>query len=368
MLLSAAMIVRDEAAVLDRCLRSIAGLVDEIVIVDTGSTDRSPEIARDHGAVVEIEPWAGDFSGPRNRSLDLARGEWILYIDADEYVRRGDADRVRAALTADEEHQGLRLPFVPRVGWTPYREARLWRHHPDIRFHGRIHESHTGALGRVARVEGRTVGHLDLLTIEHEGYEGDQSHKHARDEPLLHQALEEHPERLFYYDHLARIQEAQGRPAEAVATWRRGIAVAHRVGPQRDTRLLWINLAVHLLAHDRLDADLADLLEDALDRFPGIPALELAAAVHEFATGRAEAAVPRLEWILALTTDDLLATESSYDRRVVDEWPWNLLGLCRFELGDDAGAAVAFARAESAAPDNPAYRVRRRLAEARSGG
>ena len=75
MLLSAAMIVRDEAEHLDACLESLHGLVDEIVVVDTGSSDASVEVARRHGAIVAHEPWRGDFATPRNRSLDLASGE-----------------------------------------------------------------------------------------------------------------------------------------------------------------------------------------------------------------------------------------------------------------------------------------------------
>src|SRR4029077_18021100 len=97
MLLSAAIIVKDEADHLDACLSSLHGLVDEIVVVDTGSTDGSVAVAERHGAVVAHEPWRGDFSAPRNRSLDLATGDWILYIDADERVR-GDVARARAFL------------------------------------------------------------------------------------------------------------------------------------------------------------------------------------------------------------------------------------------------------------------------------
>ena len=73
MLISAAIIVRDEADSLDACLTSIVDLVDEIVDVDTGSVDDSPEVARAHGAVVDAMAWTGDFSGPRNRSLHVGR-------------------------------------------------------------------------------------------------------------------------------------------------------------------------------------------------------------------------------------------------------------------------------------------------------
>ena len=367
MLISAAIIVRDEAELLDACLTSIGDLVDEIVVVDTGSVDASPDVAAAHGAVVDFVPWAGDFSAPRNRSLDLAHGRWILYIDADERLRPADHAAARSLLDADEQHRAFRVPFVPRVGWTPYREFRLWRHAPSLRFRGTIHESISVALGEMAAEEGRRIGALDLLTIDHFGYEGDQSHKYARDEPMLRRGIEEVPERTFYYDHLARVLEGQGRDEEAVAIWRQGIEVARRrPEPQHDDRLLWIDLVIHLLARERVSPELGELLTEALVRFPENPALELAAATHDFVSGRPALAVPRLEWILGLTPEFLLDSESAYDRRVIDEWPWNLLGLCHFELGDDAAAAAAFARAEAAAPAVADYRVRRLLAEARA--
>jgi glycosyltransferase involved in cell wall biosynthesis len=369
MLLSAAIIVRDEAEHLDACLQSLHGLTDEIVVVDTGSTDASVDVARRHEAIVGYEPWQGDYATPRNRSLDLASGEWILYIDADERVRAGDHEERRRRIDAATDHAAFRVRLVPRVGWTPYVEYRLWRHRPDVRFTGRIHESIVPSIHAAAQREGQLVTVSDMLTIDHLGYEGDQRHKHERNEPILLAALEEHPERVFYYDHLARIYEDLGRDDEAVAMWTRGIEMARaRTTPDHDDRLLWIDLIVHALARDRIDADLPMLVDEALERFPGVPALELAAARLEFVTGDPERGARRAEWITSLSIDDVIATGSSYDERVLGEWAWNVLGLCRFALGDDDAAAEAFARAERVAPHIPEYAVRRRVAEARAAG
>ena len=77
MLLSAALIVRDEERSLGACLASLKGLADEVVVVDTGSSDRSRDIAAEAGARVYDRPWTGDFSAARNYALDLAQGDWI---------------------------------------------------------------------------------------------------------------------------------------------------------------------------------------------------------------------------------------------------------------------------------------------------
>ena len=81
------MIVRNEAERLERCLASVAGFVDEMVVVDTGSDDATAAIAASCGAAVHHLPWPGDFAPARNHALDLAKGDWVLVLDADEWLR-----------------------------------------------------------------------------------------------------------------------------------------------------------------------------------------------------------------------------------------------------------------------------------------
>src|SRR5207237_491740 len=78
--------VRDEEAMLPRCLEAAAAHVDEIIVVDTGSTDRTMDIAREFGATVIETEWTGDFSAARNVSFDAATSDWIFYLDADEVL------------------------------------------------------------------------------------------------------------------------------------------------------------------------------------------------------------------------------------------------------------------------------------------
>lgn len=366
MSLSAAIIVKDEADRLDACLTSLQGLVDEIVVVDTGSTDASVAVAQRHGAVVAHEPWQGDFATPRNRSLDLVTGDWVLYVDADEQVE-GDFDAARAHLDAARECIAFRVRFVPRVGWTPFLEYRLWRNRPDIRFQGHIHETVVPAIRAAAHAERLRVEPFDRFSIHHFGYEGDRADKRARDEPLLLAELARHPDRPFVADHLARVYESGGHPERAVETWKAGIArVRERDRPLPEDRVLYVDLIHHLLAHGVIDDELDTLVHEARARFDRTPTIELAAARLAFATGRPRDALEPLDWLVHLDEDAIVATGASYDERVFGEWAWGLLGLCRFALGDDADAADAFARAEQLAPDDPSYRVRRRLAEARA--
>ena len=121
----------------------MAGIVDEIVVVDTGSTDDTIEKARRFPIKLHEFAWCDDFSAARNYAIEQASGDWILYIDADERLEVPDPAALREAL-ADESKAGWRLRFYPRVGWTPYAELRLFRNDPRIRFKGVIHERHAG--------------------------------------------------------------------------------------------------------------------------------------------------------------------------------------------------------------------------------
>jgi len=110
-LLSAAIIVRDEAEFLHACLSSIKGVCDEIVVVDTGGSDDSREVARSFGADIGFYEWNNDFAAARNASLEMATGEWILYIDADEQLVELDVDSARAELRDRTDAVALRVRF-----------------------------------------------------------------------------------------------------------------------------------------------------------------------------------------------------------------------------------------------------------------
>src|SRR5438034_11627278 len=102
-LLSLTMIVKNEEENLGRCLASVSGIADELIVVDTGSTDRTVEIARQHGAQVYHFKWCDDFAAARNVSLQHATGRWCLHLDADEWVVEKEPGALRAELMGQPE-------------------------------------------------------------------------------------------------------------------------------------------------------------------------------------------------------------------------------------------------------------------------
>ncbi len=355
MLLSAALIVRNEERFLGLCLSSIKDLVDEAVIVDTGSTDRSEQIAIEAGARVEEFSWRGDFSAARNRALDLARGEWVLYIDADETARPGCFEEVRAQL-ADPARIGYNVSLHPRPGYTPYRILRLFRNDPHIRFRGIIHESVWPAI-RERRWESR-VG-LSRLTLDHLGYEGDQGGKHARNLPLLHRSLRQDPTRVFSWCHLGEIYLELGKPGFAEWAWRRALdLVRSRTAAAPDDHLPYSRL-IQWMGERGGNPD--GLIREALERFPANAYLWCLRGQSLIAQGEFEKAIPVFERLLAFGQAGDFDPYVAYDARIFGALAYEALAGCYFRLGAFGESRRYYDLAAASEPERLEYRVKRAL-------
>jgi tetratricopeptide (TPR) repeat protein len=359
-LVSAAMIVKNEARFLAGCLDSIAGLVDEIVVVDTGSTDRSPDIAAAHGARVQHHTWHDDFSAARNQALDQAVGDWILYIDADERVRPYERSRLEQDLGA-ASLCATTVRFHPRTGYTAYPEHRLFRRDPRIRFRGAIHETMMPDINQmVATGQGR-VGSSNL-TIDHLGYDGDQSHKLQRNLTILEKEVQVKPERMFLWWHLGTVYRDLGRMQDAAAAWQTGVGIARRVRPSpAEASLCFVELVRQRLASG---LDVMDLLNEAIALQPEDPFLQWLMTQALQAAGRYEDALPIYEHLATIDPETLL-THTAYDRRVLGAGALAEAGQWAFRIGRWQDSAAFFRRAEWRCPDKLEFRVKRQLAEAR---
>ena len=361
-LLTAALITRDESKFLEGCLESLVGIVDEIVVVDTGSVDDTTAIATHFGARLFHYPWNGDFAAARNQSLEAASGQWILYIDADERLVNTDRAKVEQLLVGANE-VAFRILFRPRPTATPYREYRLWRNDPRIRFEGVIHEKVVPAIHRVALDDDRIIANADLMLV-HLGYEGDQTKKHHRNLPLLRQQLEVEPDNLFARHHLARILEALGEPNEAEDELTKVVTSSRLVSiPNPVASLSYADL---IRLRSSRGEDTSGLVDEALQKFPENCVLLWIAARQAMQRSAYEEAINYLDQILA--TDWVTQPDDgpSYDQELVGEFPWSTKPLCLFRLGRYADAAKAYAMAASFAPGNPTYRVKEELAAARA--
>jgi glycosyltransferase involved in cell wall biosynthesis len=197
---SACLIVRDEAKRLSRCLESLRGLVDEIVVLDTGSVDATVAIAESFGAKVGRFTWVEDFSAARNAAIALASSDWVLSIDADEWVSDGAALAAAIGVADAIAYRVTLINHLDKGRREPESLTRLFRRHPGIRFEGRIHEQVTEPVAAlVSQGEGRWLP-LDALVIEHDGYlesTKDEKGKRTRNITLLERAVAEAPDDVY---------------------------------------------------------------------------------------------------------------------------------------------------------------------------
>jgi hypothetical protein len=367
--LTAAIIVKNEAEHLAGSLASIRSVVDEIVVVDTGSSDDSRAVAAGFGAVVLRHAWTGSFAEARNVGLDAATGEWILYIDADERLEPAPArSDVEALLdSADAEGVGaFRVHFTVQQGCSHAYEWRLWRHDPAVRFEGLMHESINPALVTTLERAGLVHTETDVMRLVHLGYEGDQMRKHERNLPLLLAEVERNPTRAYLWNHLGRIYEALGQPEEARAMWDRAIAVVRDMEPSKRTLVDSVTHADVVVRAVEAGRDESALLLEALSLFPTNWLIRWAAALDALNKGEYDDAVDRAREIVDARPGDIHGDGVTYPTRLFADWPHHLIGMCRFEQGRFADAADAFERARALAPEVPDYAVKARLARARA--
>ncbi len=310
------------------CLRSLRNVVDEIVVVDTGSCDASRQIALEYGALVFDFPWRNDFSAARNHALDRASGDWALYIDADERVRGIDGPALRAQLD-DPGLAACTVRFHPRTGFTAYPEHRLFRCDDRIRFSGAIHET---MLPPIRALVAAGVGRIGTsgLTIDHVGYDGDQSHKLDRNEQLLRKQIAADPRRTYLRWHLGTVERDRGRLAAAEAAWAEGVALVRaKAAPEPEDALCFIELVKLRLARGE---EALSLIAEAELACPGNWMLHWLKGKALVAAGRDAEALPVFEALSQIDADTLIAP-MAFDRRLFGPWALVEMGHCAFRLG-----------------------------------
>ncbi|RMF61113.1 MAG: tetratricopeptide repeat protein [Calditrichaeota bacterium] len=217
--LSLCMIVKNEEQFLEGCLKSVEGLVSEIIIVDTGSTDATLDIASRFKTRIFTIRWENHFARARNYALEKATQPWILYLDADERLHPPFHQTVKKAIQSDQadayylqvySEVGQLLGGIPHIQAYP----RLFKKLPGVQFEGRIHEQITPSLLRVnARIE-----YLDVQ-IEHLGYNLPEEvlrQKVQRNLDFLHQQVEEEPENAYAWFQLGQTTLIAGKKEEAI--------------------------------------------------------------------------------------------------------------------------------------------------------
>ncbi len=301
MRLSLCMIVRDEQEMLPRCLASVADAVEEMVIVDTGSTDNTVEIARSFGARVLFHEWTGSFAQARNVSFEAATGDWLLCLDADEVLVEEDAPLLRA-LTGRIWREAFYLSETNYTGdledgtAVTHNALRVFRNRPEYRFEGRLHEQIAHCLPGYLpeRIEASGV------RIEHYGYLGavrDSREKSRRNIELLRLQQSESPPTPFLHYNLGSEYAAADEPQAALAEFERAWKLLQSL-PDRDSYQFAPALMSRMVKALRVCGRPTDAIaraEEGLLRFQGFTDLVLEQAIAAIALEQNERAIELLE-------------------------------------------------------------------------
>jgi tetratricopeptide (TPR) repeat protein len=306
-------IARNEEASLPACLASVEGVVDDVVVVDTGSTDRTAAVAEAAGARVVHHAWDDDFAAARNAALEHVREGYVLVLDADERLAPGAGPALRAAVEAGALDLG-RLPLhdasaedatpaevlsgAARRG-PPLLLGRLLRRTPDLRWQGCVHE-HVTAWA----TQGRRIGTVEAPIVHYGAVPEvrERLGKSERNLRLLRRACEREPDNAVLKTYLAQDLLHAGQRERAAAAvdeaWRL-LAALHEAGrPAPDAVPTGSLRAFLLLGAERLDEALRTL-ERARTWSGPHPNLDLLQAVHAerswFAAGVGDPASPLLE-------------------------------------------------------------------------
>jgi len=217
---SLCLIAKNEAHRLPTCLGSVTDLVHETIVVDTGSTDATKQVAAKHGAKVFDFPWRDDFAAARNESIDRASGQWIFWLDCDHWLDEENRERLRRLFASLQDENAAylmkwRSPSDESGGQATLLDAtQLFRNDPRIRWQYRIHQQIRPAIQRAGGIT-----RWSDVVINHSGYQDpvDKHRKLERNLRLLLLENQERPNQVTTLFHLGWTYYLLGKPVEAWA-------------------------------------------------------------------------------------------------------------------------------------------------------
>ncbi|MDA1191117.1 MAG: tetratricopeptide repeat protein [Candidatus Poribacteria bacterium] len=294
-----AMIAKNEEEYLAQCLKSVEGIVTQIVVVDTGSSDATVEIATRLGAQVEHFAWQDDFALARNESLKHATGEWVLWLDADEELTSESREWL-LRLLRDESVGGAHLRIDNLMGHktVPFLTTRLWRNHATVRFKQPIHEQVFWAIAPYARRTGRQIVEARDVVIKHYGYQPSVASKRGKDKrnlDLLRKLVQREPDNAYALFHYAGSLREQGERDEALRQFRKWEPMAMR---QHEAQNHWLRVGFANYAGALNDggqfSDAISLVDRALEKSGETASLRFQKAYALHRVGQHEDALAEL--------------------------------------------------------------------------
>jgi len=373
---SLCVIARDEEATIGMAVKSVLALVDEVIVVDTGSSDNTRIIAEGYGARVVDVPWEDDFSAVRNAALSEATCDWVLVLDADEYlqpVRPVEFQR----LLHDPTVAGYRLRVISAdvaEADTAENRVRLFRNVPEIRYQYPINERIMPALGEWAVLNGLQVLEADLAIMHEPSDRESRARKRERNLRILRRAVVTYPEEPYFPYQLAvealSVLDGEVLPVAGTQSALTSLHAAwHKVrsfAPERQRKLPWLadlgaRITSALLALNRLE-DARQVVEQLKEVLPDHPQVLLQTVAvtcrlleqpdEQWSAASAGGLISQAQDDLYRILDGDTATYgTAVDRRLQDLYPLRYLGELALLEGRVSDAVGLFEQALSLDPE-----------------
>ncbi len=225
--ISCCMIVKNEEKFLDKCLTSVKDYVDELIIVDTGSTDSTVDIAKKYTDKVYFHPWENSFSKARNQALSYATCDWVFQIDGDEELMEGSGERLKKSVREFKNNDvvfvKLLCSYANGAKTSMHYFERLFRNNGKIHYQGRVHN----------RIVGYNNPIYSQIELWHYGYDVDEDkaqEKFDRTTVLLKKDIEEDPNNPLPHHYISSSYLARGMFKEALKEAELAIQLADRSG------------------------------------------------------------------------------------------------------------------------------------------
>lgn len=295
MSVSLCVITLDEEDCILNCFNSVKHLIDEIVLVDTGSKDGTVDLARGAGAKIYQHQWEGDFSRARNYGLERCSSDWVLVLDADEVLLPTVSEQFNSLFNKSGV-EGYFLNIHNYLGdgsdYTKDQVVRLFKNKPQYKFEGAIHEQVAPSIISTKGISYLASCHL---TVAHYGYLShrlDKKQKTLRNTDIINRELIREPNNPFLLFSLAIEQYQCHRIKEGLDSLK--LALARMTGKEGYFQDVLINIALGLLRLGRLH-ELSSFLKQAMSMLPGHPELTALKGLAEISKGDYHTAAVDLE-------------------------------------------------------------------------
>lgn len=281
MKISACMIAKNEENNISRCLNSYKGIVDEMIVVDTGSTDRTKEKAKEIGAKVYDYKWHNDFAAAKNYALEKAKGNWIIFLDADEYFDNESAEKLRGVLrelkTTQFNAVGCKIINIDRDKEGKiqgcFLNVRIFKNNKNIRYIGNIHERIDNLKGKI-----NIASYYNDIIIYHTGYSTSIGKEKAQRnlDIMLDNIRKNNEDEKYYYHYLSDCYLTLGEYDKAIRYSRLQIKKGKKL--LGNNIKSYINIMQSLAYLDAPKEEREKEIKHAIKKFPDHPSFHLSYA------------------------------------------------------------------------------------------